>query len=271
MRIGINPGHTVSGTTGCGAVGYIDESKEVRKVGRVLIDMLRKCGHTVVDCTNDYAPTVSSNLSQIVSIANSQPLDLFVSIHFNSGGGKGCEVFTYGGKSFEQADNVCRNMEKLGFINRGIKDGSNLYVVRKSDAKAMLVEVCFVDTKQDVDLYNKIGPERIAKAIYSAIVGDNAESEELSMAQYEELKKMIEDRDKRIAALEAKINAPEMVYNYIDDNMPQWAREPVQWCVDKGIIAGTDKGLNLNDTKLWTCVVLYRAVKFMAKLVNVKI
>ena len=98
-----------------------------------------------------------------------------------------------------------------------------------------------------------------------------AESEELSMAQYEELKKMIEDRDKRIDVLEEKINAPEMVYNYIDNNMPQWAREPVQWCVDKGIIAGTDKGLNLNDTKLWTCVVLYRAVKFVGKLIGVKI
>ena len=30
MRIGINCGHTVSGTVGCGAVGYIDESVEAR-------------------------------------------------------------------------------------------------------------------------------------------------------------------------------------------------------------------------------------------------
>ena len=258
MRIGINPGHTVSGTTGCGAVGYIDESKEVRKVGRVLIDMLRKCGHTVVDCTNDYAPTVSSNLSQIVSIANSQPLDLFVSIHFNSGGGKGCEVFTYGGKSFEQADNVCRNMEKLGFINRGIKDGSNLYVVRKSDAKAMLVEVCFVDTKQDVDLYNKIGVNKIATALCDAIIG--SETEEITMSQYEELKSMIEKENAKIDALRKTVEniANPPIYNYIDDNMPQWAREAVKWCVENGIISGTGEGLGLDYTKLWTCVVIYR-------------
>ena len=81
MRIGINCGHTVSGTVGCGTVDYIDESVEARNVGYALEDLLKKAGHTVYDCTNDYAPTVSSNLKQIVDMANSQSLDLFVSIH----------------------------------------------------------------------------------------------------------------------------------------------------------------------------------------------
>lgn len=43
MRIGINCGHTVSGTVGCGAVGYIDESVEARKVGYVLENLLKWC------------------------------------------------------------------------------------------------------------------------------------------------------------------------------------------------------------------------------------
>lgn len=151
MVIGINCGHTVSGTVGCGAVGYIDESVEVRKVGNILMTLLAEEGYDVVSCTNDYANSTNDNLSKIVNMANAQPLDLFVSIHFNSGGGKGCEVFTYGGKKLEAAQRICDNMEKLGFVNRGIKDGSNLYVVRKSNAPAMLVEVCFVDTNTDVD------------------------------------------------------------------------------------------------------------------------
>ena len=108
MRIGINCGHTVSGTVGCGAVGYIDESVEARKVGYALEDLLKKAGHTVHDCTNDYAPTVSSNLRQIVDMANSQSLDLFVSIHFNSGGGQGTEVWTYGGKSLMRQQILAR-------------------------------------------------------------------------------------------------------------------------------------------------------------------
>ena len=135
MRIGINCGHTVSGQVGCGAVDYIDESVEARNVGYALEDLLKKAGHTVYDCTNDYAPTVSSNLKQIVDMANSQSLDLFVSIHFNSGGGQGTEVWTYGGKKFDEATNTCKAISELGFKNRGIKDGSKLYVVHHSDAK----------------------------------------------------------------------------------------------------------------------------------------
>lgn len=265
MRIGINCGHTVSGQPGCGAVGYIDESIETREVGKRVMSLLRQAGHTVVDCTNDYAPTTSSNLSQIIGLANKQPLDLFVSIHFNSGGGRGTEVWTYGGKQHTEAVNVCNALNKLGFVNRGIKDGSNLYVVRRSDAKAMLIEVCFVDTQSDVNLYKQLGAERIAQAICTAITGHEINNEEdIDMTKAEEF-------EKRISALEQKVNKPEMIYNYVDNNMPEWAREAVQWLMDKGILAGTGDGLNLNDMKLWTCVMLYRVIKFVAKLINVKI
>ena len=53
--------------------------------------------------------------------------------------------------------------------------------------------------------------------------------------------------------------------------MPGWAKEAVQWCIDKGIISGTGNGLNLTDAKLWTCVVIHRTVKLIAKIINVKI
>ena len=264
MRIGINCGHTVSGQPGCGAVGFVDESVETRNVGKKLMSLLKQAGHTVVGCTNDYAPTTSSNLSQIVGLANRQPLDLFVSIHFNSGGGHGAEVWTYGGEQHAEAVNVCKALNKLGFVNRGIKDGSHLYVVRRSDAKAILIEVCFVDT-DDAKLYREIGADRIAQAICMAITGQEVNNEEdIDMTKAEEF-------EKRISALEQNVNKPEMIYNYVDNNMPEWAREAVQWLMDKGILAGTGDGLNLNDMKLWTCVMLYRVIKFVTKLINVKI
>ena len=44
-------------------------------------------------------------------------------------------------------------------------------MIRKTKAKAMLVEVCFCDNQQDVDTYNAAGgAESIAKAIYDAIM-----------------------------------------------------------------------------------------------------
>lgn len=176
MRIGINCGHTVSGQPGCGAVGKIDESVETRNVGKALMRLFKNGGHNVIDCTNDYAKTTSANLAAIVSLANAQPLDLFVSIHFNAGGGRGTEVYTCGGTKFSEAVNVCNKIAALGFSNRGVKDGSSLYVVRRTNAKAMLIEVCFVDT-DDADKYKQIGCEKIAAAVYEAITGGKAESE----------------------------------------------------------------------------------------------
>lgn len=256
MVVGVNCGHTLSGTVGSGAVGYINENDETRNVGYLLMDYLRQKGVTVVDCTNDYASTVSEDLSKIVAKANAQPLDLFVSVHFNSGGGRGTEVYTYNGERLLQAELVCENMTKLGFVNRGVKDGAHLYVIRHTNAKAMLVEVCFVDTRTDVDLYKSVGAEKIAQAIGAAIIGKRVE-EDITVAQYEELKQLISEQSARVDALQNKIDNP-MIYNYIDENMPEWARTAVQWCVDNGIIVGTGGGLGLDDQKLWTCVVIYR-------------
>ena len=52
-----------------------------------------------------------------------------------------------------------------------------------------------------------------------------------------------------------------MIYNYIDENMPEWAREAVQWAADNGIVKGDGKGLNLDDKDLKVIVWLYRAFK----------
>lgn len=257
MKIGINCGHTQSGTVGSGAVGYINESDETREVGYRLMRYLRDNGVAVVDCTDDYCTSVSENLEKIVAMANAQTLDLFVSVHFNSGGGKGCEVYTYNGEKLSAAERVCENLAELGFVNRGVKNGSSLYVIRRSVAKAMLIEVCFVDTKSDTDLYEKIGAENIARAIGNAIMGKKSE-EDITMSQYEELKNMISEQAKRVDAIENP-----MIYNYIDENMPSWARETVGWCVENGIVAGTGDGLNLDDTKLWVCVVMFRLAKML--------
>ncbi len=173
MIIGINCGHTVSGQPGCGAVGRIDESVETRHVGKKLMELLRAQGREVVNCTNDYASSTSANLAEICRLANKQYLDLFVSVHFNAGGGRGTEVYTYGGRTFNAAEDAARNIAALGFNNRGIKDGSNLYVLRHTSARAMLVEVCFVDT-DDADKYLKLGADKLATAICEAITGTNA-------------------------------------------------------------------------------------------------
>lgn len=172
MRIGINCGHTVSGP-GSGAVGIVSESVETRNVGKTLMDMLLRLGVEVVDCTIDQANTQEEYLAAAVALANRQDLDWFISIHFNASvahTGQGVEVYTYGGRQYPEALAACSNIASLGFKNRGIKDGSGLYVIRHTKAKAMLIEVCFCDNAEDVAVYNRAGgPDTVAQAIYEGI------------------------------------------------------------------------------------------------------
>ena len=62
----------------------------------------------------------------------------------------------------------------------------------------------------------------------------------------------------RLADRITKLENP-MIYNYIDDNMPSWARPTVQKLVDKGIIRGDENGLHLTDSDLKQLVINDRA------------
>ena len=253
MRIGINCGHTLSGSPGCGAVGYINESVETRRVGYLLMKKLRECGYEVVDCTDDSANSTLDNLKRITLKANAQPLDAFYSIHFNAGGGLGTEVYTYGGKDKVGASRIRNEIARLGFQNRGLKDGKNLYVLRHTNAPAALIEVCFVDMAADVSLYNKRGADKVAQAICNGITGAMPIGKGVpSMEQYDYIKSEISDLTETVKILTTELYNLKnpVVYNYIDDNMPEWARDSVQKAVNRGIIKGDGDGLKLTGSDL---------------------
>lgn len=172
MVIGINCGHTLEGS-GMGAVGVIRESEHTRLVGNILMKMLTDAGVSVVNCSVDRAASQEAYLEKTVKIANQSSLDLFISIHFNASKehrAQGTEVYTYEGKKHSVATSICTHLEKLGFSNRGVKDGSGLYVIRRTKAKALLIEVCFCDSERDVELYERMGAqETVAHVIYEAI------------------------------------------------------------------------------------------------------
>lgn len=177
MKIAINCGHTLSGA-GSGAVGILNESTETRNVGNALINLLKSNGHEVINCTIDKASSQNAYLAQAVEMANRQDLDYFISFHFNASNGKGhgVEVYTYEGRQFADALEVCTNISALGFANRGVKNGTGLYVVKKTKAKSMLIECCFVDNVEDVETYRRVGPNAIAEAVYKAITDTNVET-----------------------------------------------------------------------------------------------
>lgn len=89
----------------------------------------------------------------------------------------------------------------------------------------------------------------------------NGKTEELTMAQYEELKKIIVQQDRVIQTLAEAVekNTP-MIYNYIDENMPEWARPTIQKLKDKGLLKGNEHGeLGLTYSEIHQYVINDRA------------
>lgn len=161
-----------------GANGYLCETKEAREVKNKVISLLQKQGHTVYDCTDETGKTVLQNLINIVNKCNSHIVDLDISIHFNAFNTRayGVEVYEYDNSTTEISTKICEKITELGFKNRGVKDGSELYVLKNTISKAILIECCFCDNKDDSVIYDAY---RMAKAIVEGILNINIKEDNL--------------------------------------------------------------------------------------------
>lgn len=92
---------------------------------------------------------------------------------------------------------------------------------------------------------------------FKASISDN---EEVIDMEIQTALKELNDLKDRIAKLEE----PEMIYNWVDENMPEWAREGVNYCVENGLIQGTGEGLGLDDKDLKYCTIIMRMHKQLA-------
>lgn len=170
MKIGLRGGHSPN----CkGAMGYLDEQAEVRKIYKELASMLHGAGHTVVDCNSD-ASTANGELTEGTSKANAAGCDIFMSLHMNASGGagKGTECILYNGGNATMngyASAICKNFEAAGFQNRGVKYNTGYHDLNASAMPATIVETLFCDNKHDADLYNKLGAKGIAELIAKAL------------------------------------------------------------------------------------------------------
>lgn len=170
----VHAGHTQK----CqGVSGLLNEVTEDRKVKNKLIELLRANGHTVYDCTDDYSTTQNANLRSIISKCNTHNVDLDISIHLNSarndlsGDGKcgGVEVYAYDDRVYGTAYRIAENIANtlgIGFHGAPVKYNKSLYVLRKTRAKAILIECCFVDDRDDVSRWDST---KCAMAIASAL------------------------------------------------------------------------------------------------------
>lgn len=153
-----------------GACGVLDESTENRAVKELVIAKLRYLGNTVYDCTDEVGKTKSQNLANIVAKCNQHKVDLDISIHFNAFNKKayGTEVYQYSTGTNVVATNIVNSIAELGYKNRGVKISTSLYVLRKTNCPAILIECCFCDNADDASKYTA---EKMATAIVKGITG----------------------------------------------------------------------------------------------------
>lgn len=167
----ISSGHS----TKCqGAVGVINEVAEATRVVDKVAQVLKDLGATVHVFHDTKSTSQDANLKAIVNYHNSKKRDLDVSVHFNAyqptTKPMGTECLYVTQKTL--ADDISAAMANAGgFLDRGPKKRTDLYFLNNTAMPAVLLEVCFVDSQADVDLYSERFTE-ICKAIAHTLVGD---------------------------------------------------------------------------------------------------
>lgn len=172
MKIFIDTGHCRP-PKDRGAIGYLNEEDVSIEVAQNLGSILKTRNCEVAFSNATDGSSVRASLSQRCAQANQFDPDLFVSLHCNASSKTadpmGTEVFAASTKGEAFASRVERNITKLGFKSRGVKAGSHLYVIRNTEAPAILVELFFIDSQADCHLYERVGAKDVALAIADAI------------------------------------------------------------------------------------------------------
>ncbi len=168
MKFGIDIGHNAPPDTGARGIRFEDELTV--DVGNRVIAKLKALGHQVIDCKPNRARSITDSLATRCNIANANRVDIYVSIHFNAFNGlaNGSEIFAMSNSARQIAKPVLDEIVKLGFFNRGIKNGSHLFVIKNTNMPAILVECCFCDARKDM---NRFEPEAMANAIVKGLTG----------------------------------------------------------------------------------------------------
>ena len=258
MNVFLIAGHG-DGDSGATGNGYREEDLTREVAAKIPAYLAKYANVTVGDVRRNWYEWLKNHQYDF------KPYQYVLEIHFNSGAGDlkgdgiitGTEIYvTKSEKAITVEEDILEQMSEIGFTSRGVKR-KNFSVISKVKAQGVssaLLEVAFIDDKDDMELY-QLKKYSVAWAVSRGIAeGFNLISkEELTLTQYEELKD-------RINNLEDKVKDAEMIYNYIDDNMPEWARPTIKKLVDKGWLKGNDNGeLELSDDMLRIFVVNDRA------------
>jgi len=171
MRICISSGHS----TKCqGADDIINEVEEATAVVDEVTLYLRDAGCQVEKFHDTVSTTQNENLNRIVDWHNSHVRDLDVSVHFNAYEhtskpmGTECLYLTQKDLAVDIAEAIST---VSGLICRGGKYRDDLFFLNHTAQPSILIEVAFVDSSKDVELYHTYFP-LICEAIADVLMGE---------------------------------------------------------------------------------------------------
>ncbi len=159
----LDAGH---GGTDAGAVnGDRLEKNDNLRMALAVRDKLENAGSERLTVLLTRADDAALELQQRVDLANENGATLFVSLHRNSGGGKGVEVWTSSLKEKAEcrlAQYIMDALEQAGVQKvRGVKHGTagnpavSYTVVGRTEMPACLVELGFIDNDEDNALLDR--------------------------------------------------------------------------------------------------------------------
>lgn len=178
VRICIDPGHTWAEDTGgdpgaCNGKYY--ESVAALEIAKKVKSKLKAKGYEVKMTRSGGDKDLT--LAQRCNISNKFNADLFISIHLNAATNKsasGVETLRYP-KVGTRTKNLAKNVQTeliaaLGWKDRGVKERSNLYVLKHTVASAVLVECGFISNNAECEkLFNSKWQDKIAAAIVKGV------------------------------------------------------------------------------------------------------
>lgn len=180
IKIYIDQGHNPEGVN-AGAEGNGLKEQDINyEVGIYLAELLRENGNFDVRLSRPTPETTlgtsnATSLQARVNDANSWGADYFISIHSNAAenpAANGTEVYVYSTSSaaYPLAQDIQEQIvERLGTRDLGVKENPSLYVLRRTNMPALLVELAFITNASDAEL---LRDDRylFAYAIYQGIL-----------------------------------------------------------------------------------------------------
>jgi N-acetylmuramoyl-L-alanine amidase len=156
MKIAISVGHGLH-VRGASHPDGLDEVDEAIRATDMIAELLRIGGHDVHQFFDTVSTSQDENLQRITKWHNSIATDddwINVMTHLNAyqwtDGSRGCECLFV--TQVELATELAAAMSRtLGLPNRGAHKRTDLYVLNKTIAPAVLLECCFVDANVDVE------------------------------------------------------------------------------------------------------------------------